>query len=124
MEILCISSRAALWEGLRPCMEARKYRLTVVPELEDGLRRLRNAPPALVVLDMAEAATAAIRAAVIEVLKINAMIHCTAVSGLSEKAFHDSMEGLGMPMGLPDPPGRQDVEKLMDALAALGAGKA
>lgn len=123
MDILCISSRSLLWEELRPYIEAHKGRLYLLPSLEAGLERLRDSPVTLVILDLALNAQE-IRAAVIEVIKVNAMIHCTAVSCLSKEEFHDSMEGLGIPMGLPDPPMPQDIEKLIDTLAMLQSGQA
>ena len=60
-----------------------------------------------------------LRKAVIGILQVNAMIHTAAVSAMSEKEFHDIMEGLGMLMGLSDPPSADGARRLMAALSAV-----
>lgn len=118
MDILSITSRPALWNGLQPAFARRGATLRTVGTLDEALPQLRHAAPALAVLDLGQDVPA-LRAAVIEVLKINAMIHTAAVSDMDEDAFHDTMEGLGMLMNLPKEPSGQDVDRLLDALQAL-----
>ena len=118
MDMLCITSRPDLWEAFQPVLTRRGVSLRTVPSLDEALPQLRAAAPALVVLDLGLEAPA-LRAAVIEVLKINAMIHTAAVSTMAEDVFHDAVEGLGMLMSLPEKPSEQDVERLLDALQAL-----
>lgn len=44
---------------------------------------------------------------------VNPMINCALVSSLSEKAYHEASEGLGILMQLPTEPDRGDAERLM-----------
>lgn len=47
---------------------------------------------------------------------LNPMINCAVVSSLSEKAFHEASEGLGILMSLPSRPSRADGQRLMTHL--------
>lgn len=79
---------------------------------------VRRQNPALVILDLGLPADE-LRKAVIGILQVNAMIHTAAVSAMSETEFHDIMEGLGMLMGLSDPPSVDGARRLMAALSAV-----
>lgn len=46
----------------------------------------------------------------------NPMTNCALVSSLSEKAFHEATEGLGILMQLPRQPGEKQAQLLMDTL--------
>lgn len=56
------------------------------------------------------------------VVAVNPAINCATVSSLSDKAFHQASEGLGILMKLPPAPGRADAERLITRLdQILGA---
>ncbi len=50
---------------------------------------------------------------------VNPMINSAAVSSLSQKAYHEASEGLGILMQLPPNPARADGERLMAHLNQL-----
>ena len=52
-------------------------------------------------------------------LAINPMINCAAVSPLSHEDFHEASEGLGVLAQLPVSPGKPDVENLLKRLNDL-----
>ncbi len=54
-----------------------------------------------------------------EVVSINPMINCAAVSSLSPEDFHEAYEGLGVLMQIPPSPGAKDGEKLLAHLKKI-----
>jgi response regulator RpfG family c-di-GMP phosphodiesterase len=52
-------------------------------------------------------------------IQINPMINCAAVSPLSPEEFHEVSEGLGVLVKLPLPPGKLDAENLIRHLSKL-----
>lgn len=54
-----------------------------------------------------------------DLILVNPMINSTVISPLSEKAFGDAGEGLGILMQLTDPPGANDARRLLDRLEKL-----
>lgn len=88
---------------------------------EDGaaaLERARSVSPQLAVIDSSLPDMAPLDL-VMELLRVNAMINTVVVSGLSDEAFHEASEGLGVMGSLPDPPGPADGKKLLDQLRGL-----
>ena len=51
-----------------------------------------------------------------EIISINAMMNCIAVSSLSPKDFHEEFEGLGVLMQLPHNPGKKEANDLIEYL--------
>jgi len=49
----------------------------------------------------------------------NPMINCAVVSSLSDKAYHEASEGLGILMKLPPAPGEADGQRLLDHLSKV-----
>jgi CheY-like chemotaxis protein len=49
----------------------------------------------------------------------NPMINCAVVSTLSDKAYHEASEGLGILMKLPPNPGEADGRRLLDHLSKV-----
>ena len=119
MDILCVTHRPACWEALRPAFAEHGATLRLLPTLDAALADMAATPPALCLLDLD--ATADLRAAVIRILMLNAAIHTAAVTDLDATTFHDSMEGLGMLMGLPRTPAAADIGHLLTALRAVSA---
>ena len=118
MDILLVSPRPEAWKDCAAVFAAQGAGLLTAADLASGMEVVRSRRPTLVILDLGLDA-AALRKAIVGILQIDAMIHTAAVSGMSEEAFHDSMEGLGMLMGLPETPGADDARRLMDALNAV-----
>ena len=52
-------------------------------------------------------------------LTVNPRINCASVSQLSPDEFHAASEGLGLMAQLPNQPGREDAEKLIQCLGNL-----
>jgi DNA-binding NtrC family response regulator len=52
-------------------------------------------------------------------LAVNPRINCASVSQLSPDEFHAASEGLGLMAQLPNPPDREDAEKLIQCLENL-----
>lgn len=118
MHSLIVTNRAAFWEPFRSVFESHASCMDTAAGMEEALDFLRTHEVSLVVFD-GDMDAAALRHAVFQVLSINAMIHTSAVSSLSAEEFHEAMEGLGMLASLPPQPSPQDVNRLMDDLAAL-----
>ncbi len=118
MDIILITQDVQQWESLCPVIEQQGASVRMFTAFDAGLMALKEQSPALVMLDL-DLDTEALRAAVIEILKVNAMIHTAAISTMTEDTFHDQMEGLGMLMNLPQKPSAADVIRLMDALKAV-----
>lgn len=118
-DILLITSRPDAWNACLPVFGRRGYAVRRAADAAEGLEIVRAAAPRLAVLDL-DLDPAALRQAVIDILMVNAAVHTAAVTPLSDEEFHDAMEGLGMLMPLPPASGPGDVERLLDALDALG----
>jgi len=54
-----------------------------------------------------------------EIISINAMMNCIAVSSLSPKDFHEEFEGLGVLMQLPGNPGKKEAYELIEYLKKI-----
>lgn len=52
-------------------------------------------------------------------LTVNPRINCASVSQLSPDEFHAASEGLGLMAQLPNQPGREDAERLIQSLGNL-----
>lgn len=115
MNIACATTRAARWEALRPAFAAGAAELRLLSSVQEALACVRDTPPDLLIVDLGLDA-AALRGVIVDVLRINALVHTAAVTDMSADAFHDRMEGLGMLMGLPPEPAAADIEGLLTAL--------
>ncbi len=51
-----------------------------------------------------------------EIISINAMMNCIAISSLSAEDFHEEFEGLGVLMQLPENPGKQEADDMLKYL--------
>jgi DNA-binding response OmpR family regulator len=52
-------------------------------------------------------------------LRVNAAIHCAAVSSLGAEAFHEASEGLGLLAQLPPYPGQQHASALIRTIGEI-----
>jgi ActR/RegA family two-component response regulator len=78
----------------------------------EALGVVRTAPPHLAIIDVDLADTEPLRL-VQGMMAVNAMVNSAVVSPLSEEAFHEASEGLGILARLPLDPGRDDAEALL-----------
>lgn len=121
MDILVITPRPALWEGLRPSFESHGAALRLASGMDDALASLRQNKASLALLDLfgGEAWSAdkaeILRKAVISILMVDAMTNLASSCGMGHDTFHDAMEGLGMITDLPAQPGPADVDALLSA---------
>lgn len=127
MDVLVISPRDELWNGLAPAFAAHNLQPHVLASFEEGLQRVRSKPPVLLILDNPEYALPeqqqahieTTRKALTEMLMVNAMVHSAVTSFLDEESFHDAMEGFGILCGLPLNPGTGDIDMLAQALRSV-----
>lgn len=117
MDILLISARPEAWAACEPVFRAGGGVLTRVSSPEEALSRLRVLPPRLVILDPEPETD--IRKTIIDILMLDANVHTAVVSAMTEDAFHEAMEGLGILMSLPSSPTAADAERLLAALARM-----
>ena len=118
MDILVISPRPALWDGMKPVFEKFGASVRMAATMEAGLESLSAQKASLALIDL-ELGIEDLRKAVISVLLVDAMTNLASVCGMSEEVFHDSMEGLGMIMDLPRQPGEEDLEDLLGRLSVI-----
>ena len=52
-------------------------------------------------------------------LRVNPLIHCASVSTLPSEEYHEKSEGLGLMGPLPDRPGEEDAERLLQDLRRI-----
>ena len=52
-------------------------------------------------------------------LRVSPMIHCASVSTLPSEEYHEKSEGLGLMDPLPDRPGEEDAERLLQDLRRI-----
>lgn len=89
-----------------------------VETAQDVLARAKTEPWQLVVVD---AMTPGLdyKAFVMDLLRVNAMLSTVVVTDMSEEAFHEHSEGLGVLCAVPENPGREQGTKVMDRLRRL-----
>jgi CheY-like chemotaxis protein len=54
-----------------------------------------------------------------KLVMLNPMVYCAVVSPLSEKAFHEASEGLGLLAGLPPSPGKKEARAILAQLLTI-----
>jgi ActR/RegA family two-component response regulator len=113
--LLATSRLKDLQSFARALEERRETALVIVGTADAAFQAAERKRPALAVIDRhvngADATAIARR-----LLKLNAFIHTAILSDLSEAAFHEASEGLGVLMKLPMKPGAGDAELLMAKL--------
>ncbi len=113
LQVLLITPRlkdlAAFTQGLASDPDVR---LESVGSGNDALDAIRSNPPHLAIVD-ADLPDGGSLELVQRMLTVNAMVNSAVVNPLSEEAFHEASEGLGVLCPLPLVPGRQDAEALL-----------
>ena len=116
--ILIVTSDAAKWQPCLPVFGEHGADVTFVSSLDACKEALRGNPTRLYVLDLGLEGKE-LRAALMDLLMINAAAHSAVTTGMEADAFHDAMEGLGILTGLPLSPGENDIRHMLDLLAKL-----
>lgn len=127
MDILIVSPRPALWEGLRPAFDEHGAALRLAPNMDEALAALRERKAALALLDLfggeawSDDKAETLRKAVISILMVDAMTNLASSCGMGHDTFHSAMEGLGMIDDLPAQPTESDVRALLSAHGVIAA---
>lgn len=116
--ILIATTDTAKWRPCLPVFGEQGADVTFVGSLEACKQALRDDPPRLYVLDLGLEGKD-LRAALMQLLMINAAAHSAVTTGMEKEAFHDAMEGLGILTGLPPAPGEDDIRHMLHLLEAL-----
>ncbi len=122
MDILIVTPRSALWEGMKGVFEKHGASVRMAPAMPEALASLKEQKAALALLDLfgGDAWNAdELKKAVISILMQDAMINTASVCGMGDETFHDAMEGLGMINDLPAQPSEADVEDLLNRLLVI-----
>jgi len=116
---LLVSSEKSFLSGLTLALEAQgDMDLSWVASGNKALDSVSNAPVDLVVTDEKLEDMTGLELAR-QLLTINPMVNCAAVSALSPEAFHEASEGLGLMAQLPPQPGEKEAEALLQQLRKL-----
>ena len=86
----------------------------MVADAQERNARLRADAPRLVLVDAASDDEA--RSAVLDIMKINALVHTAVVTALAPEVFHDVMEGLGILTSVPQSPSAADAQRILELL--------
>jgi DNA-binding response OmpR family regulator len=93
-------------------------RLDRVGSAASALDRVRTASPHLVIVD-SSLPDAKPMELVRKLIEADAMMNTAVVSPLSDAAFHEAGEGLGILARVPDPPNAEDAVQLMQKLGTV-----
>ncbi|MFH1983530.1 MAG: hypothetical protein ABIL58_16935 [Pseudomonadota bacterium] len=117
--IVVVSSTRERLAAFTAALKAAGAQVQLAPTAEAALAAAKKTSPVLMVIDQSMDRPAF--ALVKEILSINALINTAVISAAPEADFHDTAEGLGILMQLPDPPGAADAAALWQRLSDLGA---
>ncbi len=119
LHLLLVSARQ---ETLHPLAEGLaadpEVRLELVSSGAEALRVIRTNAPQLAIID-SELPDREPLALVQELLTVNATVNTAVVSPLSEEAFHEATEGLGILAHLSLRPGKSDAAELLGKLRQI-----
>ncbi|NDV19932.1 hypothetical protein GO013_10915 [Pseudodesulfovibrio sp. JC047] len=119
MSIVFATTRAeSLGEFMDSLTDSSGQKIDVVSSGKAALEAVKDGAVKLVVIDEGLHDFTSLDLA-LEVIKVNAMVHTATVTSLSAKDFHDKSEGLGVLMGLPVNPGKEDGVKLAEAFGRM-----
>lgn len=116
--ILIVTTDPAKWRPCLPVFGEQGADVAFAGSLDACKEALRVDPPRLYILDLGLEGKE-LRAALMQLLMIDATAHSAVTTGMEEEAFHDAMEGLGILTGLPLAPGGDDIRHMLHLLEAL-----
>lgn len=115
--ILLQTGRPAVFAPFMAELERQGCAVTTVPDAPACKDCVQRQAPQLVVVDASTHGQA--RQDVIGIMRVNALVHTAVVTDMTEEAFHDAMEGLGILTALPPAPGVDDARRLVHLLNEL-----
>lgn len=119
LRILVVTSRPqGLDSFVRTLASDPGVRLQAVASGAEALDVVRTSPPHLALID-ADLPDTESMSLVQKLLMVNAMVNTAVVSPLSEGAFHEASEGLGVLAGVPIEPGKEDAEMVLSRLRSV-----
>lgn len=116
--ILIVTTDSAKWQPFLPVFREHGADVTFAGSLDACKEALRADPPRLYILDLGLEGRE-LRAALMQLLMIDATAHSAVTTDMEKEAFHDAMEGLGILTGLPPVPGEGDIRHMLRLLEAL-----
>lgn len=117
--ILLQTGRPAVFAAFVEELERQDCAITTVADAEACKKSVQRQAPALVVLDSASQEQA--KQNVIDIMRVNALVHTAVVSDMPEDVFHDVMDGLGILASLPTSPAAEDARRVTRLLTELQA---
>jgi len=114
-QLLFVTTQQNRFAAIQAEIEAHNGSVARATSGHQALETLRNTPADLVVVDEDLGDMPGLTF-VERLVAVNPIINCALVSSLSEKAYHEASEGLGILMRLPTEPDRGDAERLMTHL--------
>lgn len=118
MRILTVTSRPAAFTEFLAALAESGVETDLAQTTEAALDRVRDAPPALVVVDQ-DLPDAGTFDFVARLMRVNAAVHAAVVSELAAEAFHEAGEGLGILAAIPPHPSGEDGRALLGTLRLL-----
>lgn len=116
--VLIVTTDNAKWQPCLPVFGEEGADVTFADSLDACKEALRADPPRLYILDLGLEGKD-LRAALMQLLMIDATAHSAVTTGMEKDAFHDAMEGLGILTGLPPAPGKDDIRHMLHLLKTL-----
>ncbi|MFP4070870.1 MAG: hypothetical protein ACLFTB_02375 [Desulfovibrionales bacterium] len=116
--LLVTTDPEPLSEFLTTLTEDREVRLQYAASGVEALEQVRATPPHLVIIDRTVSDCTPFDL-VSSVLSTNAMVNTAVVSTLSEEAFHEAYEGLGVLDHLSPPLGPEDGRQILEKLRRI-----
>ncbi len=117
--ILASASPSRLAPFLKPLGDAAGEPIQLADSAEAAIDMAEALKPVLMIID--QYIDRPVFALVKEILSMNALINTAVISSQPSDAFHDTAEGLGILMQLPDPPSAADAQKLWERLSEIAA---
>jgi len=119
MSVIAVTARPKELEAfLLGLSDAGKLKVDVETTGAATLKRIKAAPPRLVIIDRDLPDFEPLKL-VVEVMMISAMTNTAVVTEMSEEDFHEASEGYGVLKGLPMHPTRENGVELAELLASI-----
>lgn len=116
--ILIASARPDALAGFIAALAEAGSRVDIAPSAKAAQEAVGHEPPTLCLVD-GDLPDMKALGLVSRLIEINACVTSAVVSSLSDEAFHEAGEGLGILMRLPPHPGPAEAQTLLTAMAAI-----
>ena len=119
LKLLLVSQERSSLSGMATALKMHgKVDLSWAESGAEALDTISKAPVDLVITDEKLGDMNGLKLA-LNLLSVNPMVNCAAVSPLSHEDFHKASEGLGLLAQLPPSPGKKEAEALFQQLTEL-----